>query len=421
MSCRTRKNVLLIVVDCLRADYVYDSRNAYTPNMDALRARGFSFLNTISVTSTTTPSFVSLLTGLYPFEHGVRSLSGYGPKKEMVTFPEVLSDQGYHTYAEVTGPLMEEIGYLGRWHEYRYREPAQSIHTDWGSAFLERLSRHYQTPWFVLLHLWSLHRPRVVLPECDNSRYGRTRYGRSVSSTDQFLGRLMRAVGGDTLVVLTADHGEQITRSRLDAALKKRGRKLYLSLRHRQLTDLHFAKAMRRFYVGHGYSIYDVLVKVPLVFCGADHMPVGASGCQIRQIDILPTILDLLDVEHDLDVTGCSAAPIVRGESGHSRDAYLEAVGRSIPNKDEWLVGIRVDNKYKYIYSPYRDDFREELYDLERDPRERWNVARQCQPVVRSLRDRIEDVMAAGTMGEELDEKEQRQMISRLRGLGYID
>jgi arylsulfatase A-like enzyme len=424
VTARQRKNILLIIVDCLRADFVYEPRKAYTPNIDELRAGGFSFLNTIAVTSTTTPCLVSLLTGLYPFEHGVRSLSGYGPKKDMVTFPEILSEAGYRTYAEVTGPLVEDIEFLGQFHEYRYREATQTIHSDWGSELLRRFEGHYQEPWFVLLHVWSLHIPRVVLPECDTRRHGRYLYGRAVSSIDRFLGHILRAVGDDTLIVLTSDHGEQIVHSRLDAALRKRGRRLYLGLRHRQLTGLHFAKGMRRIYVGHGYSIYDVLVKVPLVFYGPDGVPVGQTGCQIRQLDIVPTILDLAGVEHGLDVTGRSAVPIMRGQDDQSRDAFLEALGRVIPKKDEWLAGIRVDNRYKYIYSPFREDYREELYDLERDPGENRNIARRRQQVVASLRGKIEAMTAGGareTMGEELDEEEQRQMINRLRGLGYLD
>jgi arylsulfatase A-like enzyme len=178
---------------------------------------------------------------------------------------------------------------------------------------------------------------------------------------------------------------------------------------------------MRRIHVGHGYSVYDVLVRIPLVFHGAGGMPVGESGCQVRQIDILPTILELVGVEHQLGVTGRSMLPIMAGQDVRSRDAYLEAVGRVVPKQDEWLAGIRVDNKYKYIYSPYTKEFREELYDLERDPGENRNIAWRRQQVVRELRDKIEATMSTETMGEELDEDEQSQMISRLRGLGYLD
>jgi len=69
------QDVLLMVIDCLRADHVYEKGRSYIPTIDGLREMGFSFLNTIATTTTTTPSFSNLLTGLYPFETGIRSHS----------------------------------------------------------------------------------------------------------------------------------------------------------------------------------------------------------------------------------------------------------------------------------------------------------------------------------------------------------
>src|SRR3989344_1165321 len=104
-----RPNILLIVVDCLRADHAYENK-AHIPTIKNIMKNGYSFLNTMSSTSTTTPSFASLLTGLYPFENGVRSHSGYSLKKGAKTIQKILKQNGYHTYAEVTGPLTGETG-----------------------------------------------------------------------------------------------------------------------------------------------------------------------------------------------------------------------------------------------------------------------------------------------------------------------
>ena len=103
------------------------------------------------------------------------------------------------------------------------------------------------------------------------------------------------------------------------------------------------------------------------------------------------------------------------------RDAYLEAVGHMIPNPEEWLAGIRVDNKHKYIFAPFREDFEEELYDLEVDPSEKRNIARQRQAVVSILRAKIEALQTMGGQGEEIDEEDQQEVVDRLRALGYID
>jgi arylsulfatase A-like enzyme len=414
-------NILLIIVDCLRADYVYEPGQAYIPSLTSLRAEGFSFLNTISVTSTTTPSLTSLLTGLYPFEHGARSLSGYTAKTGTVTFPEILREAGYHTYAEVTGPLVEQMGFAQFFEHYIYREPASTIHAEWGEELLERFKRRYQTPWFVLLHIWSLHKPRVVIEECSNSRFGRTPYARALSSIDHYLGKLIPWLGDDTLVAITGDHGEQFAKSGLDALYRRVGRRVYRTLRRRKLTNLHFAKGMRRFHEGHGYGVYDVLVKVPLIFRHPGIVPPGESHCQIRLIDLFPTILDLVGVEHGLHVTGASTRSMMEGREATHRDAYLEAVGHMIPNPEEWLAGIRVDNKYKYIFAPFQEDFEEELYDLEVDPSEKRNIARQRQDVVSVLRAKIEALQTMEGQGEEIDEEDQQEVVDRLRALGYVD
>ena len=101
--------------------------------------------------------------------------------------------------------------------------------------------------------------------------------------------------------------------------------------------------------MSHGYNIYDVIIRVPLIFYNKDIVPNGKSNTQIRHIDIFPTILDFVDIKNLNKVEGESLLPIIKGEKQENKDAFIEAVGIIIPNKDEWLAGLRVDNKYKYI------------------------------------------------------------------------
>jgi arylsulfatase A-like enzyme len=436
MMLRKPKNVLLLVIDCLRADFVYEAQEAHIPNITQLRNEGYSFLNTIASTTTTTPSFASILTGLYPFEHGVRSLSGYRLKNEIVTFPEILKENGYTTYAEITGPVAEEVGLARGFDEYNHRNKEKTIHSDWGSDLLHRFESHYKAPWFVLLHVFSLHVPRIVISDCDHKDYGRTVYGRALASVDEYLGRLIDNLDDNTLVVLTADHGEQIAYSRFDylgnmaiakvvRLLKKRGvPSTALAKGTRGFLAAHgrgMYKRMKGYLVGHGSSIYDVLVRVPLIFCDHDRVPVGESAVQIRQIDTFPTIMDLIGVKHKVRVTGESVMPIITGSSSAHRDAYMEAVGVIIPRKDQWRAGIRIDDKYKYIYSPFSQDPEEELYCLESDPAEKQNVAIGNGDLVRLFKRKIEELGTEQLVGEEMDEEGQDKIRERLRSLGYLD
>jgi len=360
------KNVLLIVVDCLRADYIY-RRKALIPNIKKLLRTGYSFLNTI-VTTTTTPSFASLITGLYPFENGVRSHSGFALKSGIISFPELLAKKGYNTYAEITGPLVNEIGLWKGFKEYNYRDRKQVIYSKWGEKLIDKIKSQYKSPWFLTLHIWALHEPRIILDRFKSKRYGKNNYARAISSIDYFIGQILDVVDENTFIIFTSDHGEQVSKFKLEYKVRNRLVKYIQKFQKKGILRKPFAKLVRQFYIGHGYSIYDVLVKIPLIFKDKDDIPHGLSSVQVRQIDIFPTILDILNISIEKERTGKSLLPIIKGEENRHRDAYMEAVGIVIPNKKDWLAGIRIDNKYKYIYSSFRRDYKEELYLLDKDP-----------------------------------------------------
>jgi arylsulfatase A-like enzyme len=327
------KNILFIIVDCLRADYIYDTGKSHIPTINEIMKNGFSFLNTISTTSTTTPSFSSLLTGLYPFESGVRSHSGYALNKNVITYPEILKKNGYNTYAEVTGPVIQKIGLDRGFDEFNYRKQTKTIHTDWGKLLIKKFESHYKKPWFVLLHIWALHEPRIVLNQFKNEKYGKTKYARAIASIDKYLGDIFKVLGDDTIIILTGDHGEQISHSKLERKIKRFIENRIKALKKYNLLKLPYSKIIRPIHIGHGYSIYDILVKVPLILHNKEIIPVNNSNTQIRHIDIFPTILDLIKIKSNNEVPGKSLLPIIEGKDNLHRDAYLEAVGINIPKK----------------------------------------------------------------------------------------
>ncbi len=418
---KKQKNILFIVIDCLGADFIYEEGKTYIPTIKKLKDSGYSFLNTIASTTTTTPSFAGLLTGLYPFQNGVRSHSGYSLKKEIKTFPEILKEKGYNTYAEVTGPLTKEIGLSKGFDEYNFRSEKAIIHKKFGNDLLKKFNDHYKSPWFVFLHIWSLHEPRVVIKECKSKKYGDTLYGKALASIDCYLEKLIKKVDENTLIIITGDHGEQIGYSTFDRFWKKSRSMIFTIMKKCGITKVHFAKGIRKFALGHGYNIYDMLVRVPLIFYNKDIVPNGKSSKQIRHIDIFPTILDLVDIKYSKEVEGESVLPLIKGKKKESKDAFIEAVGIIIPNKDEWLAGLRVDNKYKYIYSPFRQDFEEELYDLENDPAEKHNIAQTNKDLIAVFRKKIEKMKTEKLTGEKLTEEDQKKIKERLKALGYMD
>src|SRR5215210_8720915 len=136
-----QRNVLFLMVDCMRADILSDRRRYPSlPTIDALLARSTSFGETITAATTTTPSVATMLTGRYPSEHGVRSLLGYKLQPEIQTLPEILREHGYHTVAEVTGPLFPLTGLDRGFDVYNRRERHSYLDTAWGSRLLSTLS-----------------------------------------------------------------------------------------------------------------------------------------------------------------------------------------------------------------------------------------------------------------------------------------
>jgi arylsulfatase A-like enzyme len=119
----TRPNVLFLLIDCLRADALYGTQRwARTPVLDRLVRSGVACTQAISSASSTTPCVASLLTATYSFAHGIRSIFGLKLTPSVSSLVETLRDHGYHTYAEVSGPLFPETGLDRGFDAYRFRE-----------------------------------------------------------------------------------------------------------------------------------------------------------------------------------------------------------------------------------------------------------------------------------------------------------
>ncbi len=529
-----RPNILVIVADCGRSDrWLGPARSARTPNIDRLSREGVSFPNTITEKSCTTPSFATLLTGLYSPRHGVHLVWGYRLGSQIPLLPHILAADGYHCYAEMTGPLLPEMGLDRAFETYTYRAPCDYLHTEWGDMLLERLrTGFYREPWFMVLHLWELHPQRQVLPEFAGQEFGTDEYDRAVSGLDAQLGRLFGQVGDNTLIAFTGDHGEKLETEtyregtavdyarrllkvdeadgmvpfsvakwagpsvlqqfyehciplmqgvrlrgegkgphygrwarfrdrlrllrlmprvflhdllklgapvKLTAMMKRRGLldegrarlkvdRFVRSVGDQRLLDMHmrmWASSYKRNMVeGHIISVYDFLVRVPLVIRAPARLPCGRSYLQmVRQPDILPTILDLagVDAARFGEIDGRSLRPLIEGQPWESRPAFLSLTG--LP-EDLELHGVRTE-QYKYTYGPRNPEMPQELYDLRGDPGETRNLAEREPARCAELRQLTENLLAGMSQApvEMLDiTPDQQQSIERhLQELGYIE
>jgi arylsulfatase A-like enzyme len=412
------RNVLFILVDCLRADAVSGAdRGSLTPTIDQLVSRGTYFSQAISTAVTTTTCVASLLTGQYPFVHGVRTLYGYKLNGECVTFPEILQKHGYHTHAMVTGPLSPLTGLDRGFDDYEYRTESVYLSDNWGENLRRKLEHGgFREPWFIFLHLWEIHRPRQVREGYNSKRFGSDRYERAVSSLDAELKRLLEFVGDDTVIILHGDHGEN----------REAVRQSFLYPFYRLKRRLSYSVNPRFYKIGHGFHVYDFLVRVPLLFIGPSIFPTAKIvPDQVRQIDIFPTLVEALGLGIPSAIHGRSLVALLRDESLPEVPAHVAAAGGHLQGPENWRVGIRTA-AWKYVFTPQKPEIPEELYHLQADPHERRNLAKTRRSVAQELREQLLE-MISGTFyvtgaaaDQEMSDDEKRTMEERLKQLGYL-
>jgi arylsulfatase A-like enzyme len=411
-----RPNILFLLIDCLRADALFGTdRGARTPTLDRLVQAGVSCSQAVSSASSTTPCVASLLTGTYSFVHGIRSIFGLKMNSTVPSLVEALRADGYHTIAEVSGPLFPETGLDRGFDVYHFREGSAYLSTAWGADLRRRLQgTEFRAPWFLFLHLWELHHHRHILPAFASRSYGRNRYERALSSLDAELTPFLAVLPANTLVVIHGDHGERVVKTDLQYRLYRLSR------------DLLGRTTMKR--EGHEMDVSEDLIRVPLVFTATngDGHPLLHSGTQVsqlvRQVDALPTVLDLVGVPAPTSVHGRSLVPALANNAPLGIEAYLEAFLRVRSDPRNRRVGWRTE-EWKYIYAPQNPQLAEELYHLPSDPQERQNLASRRPDVVAMLRQRIEFIQqgpVAPNPGQVMSPEEQAQIEKRLVELGYM-
>lgn len=412
----TRPNVLFLLIDCLRADAVIGARRrARTPTLDRLVRLGVACTQAISSASSTTPCVASLLTGTYSFVHGIRSIFGLKLNPSVPSLVENLRAAGYQTVAEVSGPLFPETGLDRGFDSYHFREGSAYLSTAWGADLRHRVqTAAFQPPWFLFLHLWELHHHRHILPEFRSRTYGRNRYERALSSLDWELAKLLAVLPSNTLVIAHGDHGERVVKTDVRYRL------------YRAIRDVLGDTTAKR--EGHEMDVYEDLIRVPLVFTllngqTPQALPRNKQVSQlVRQVDALPTVLDLLDIPLPTNIHGQSLKPALLADTPLHLEAYLEAFLRVRSDARDRRVGWRTA-EWKYIYAPQNPRLPEELYHLPGDPRERHNLASRRPDIVTALRRRIESIQQGplpASPGLVMSDTEKAEIEKRLVDLGYM-
>lgn len=408
----SRPNVFILVVDSLRADAVFGSA-VDTPNFDSHAKRGAAFHQCVCTATTTTPSFSSILTGCYPPKHTVRGLKGYQLAPSVVTAAEVFGAGGYNTYADVTGPLLPATGILRGFEEAHHRQAYKVPFFGWRDEVVERMSS-FQAPWFMLLHIWEVHRPYRSPPDFAK-RKDKAGYEAAVAATDEWLAPVFEAAGDDAIVVITGDHGEDYPDSPLEFQMVRGARRARKVLKlGKWFTFLENKLAALE--IGHGFALHEHLVRVPLIIAGPDTQAAVVED-QVRHVDLLPTLADLCGLEAPSGLDGRSLRAAMEGGMLSEEPAYMEAVGIKLGGRR--IVGARTVD-WKLLRFP---NGKSGLYRLDggRPPDEKRNLYGRYPEVAGSLEDFIERVSASEVEAQSgMTSDEEAVVEQHLRDLGYL-
>jgi len=434
-------NVLLISVDTLRRDHLpfYGYERNTAPFLGALAEKSVVFDEAVAAHTNTSPSHASMITGLYPSSHGVRRNCDK-LRNDVATLAEIMKPYGYQRAAFVSGwTLAAKCCRLKRGFDVYNDKDLPDGHLPAEKTFertLEWLSKiDRERPFFLFYHLFDPHfeykapaeyaarfladgkssfsfpmsHPNVRRMRERGPRPGEaaeyiSRYDGEILYADHYVGMLLEkldemGVMKDTMVVFTTDHGETLDE--------------------------------RQPFFTHGGRAYDEQVRIPLVI----HLP-GTAGVKghrphdVHHVDIFPTICDFARLAKPSGLPGRSLLGIMKKpgkEKGldmfsHARPEPDHVSGLEEKMVKEGLISVVRRFPYKLIAYPTASGFTYELFNLEKDPGEKENIAAQNPELLNSLNSSLEKwrhltgadvIQPAATMSEDVKEK--------LRSLGYIE
>jgi arylsulfatase A-like enzyme len=428
----TGKSILLVSLDTLRGDRVgrQVEGRALTPSLDALAGRGTTFEQAASAAPWTLPSHASMFTGRLPFTHGAR-MEHQAMRPDLATLAERLRDAGYRTAAFTGG------GYVASYFGFDQGFEIYEDHDEGREGGPERIFQaalgwiesQGKAPFFAFVHTYEVHYPYthadfvdeqarrdlgpLTVQELDAIHRGertltpaqrdavKRLYDGDVVSADRQVGTLLealerRGILDSVLVVVVSDHGE----------------------------DLWDHDEIRS--PGHGHSLYEELLHVPLIFSAPGLVREGGRiRTPVSLIDLTPTLLDLTGLPPLALAEGRSLAQVLkRGGEPEPRAIFAESIEYG-PDRFS-----RREGDLKVILAPLPDRYNShvkvtvrpvEVFDLAADPQERSSVAAAppsgTGPSMEALWRRVEAVFrparaGAGKLAPELREQ--------LRSLGYV-
>lgn len=377
-----KPNIVLLVIDTLRADYlpVYGSKNTEAPFITKLANEGVVFENSFSTSSWTAPGTASILTGLYPLQHGV--LMGRRSTKKLVgrdsemklnklpqsveTIGEVMKRAGYATFgAADNGNIREDGGFAQGFDHFvtfqnKGGENLNKQIKSWASKIKKSKNYFLYMQYMDPHHPYVEHKPWFKGENERGIKRASSAYRSEISFTDTKIEELYKEFGWDenTILIVTADHGEEFGE--------------------------HGS-------AGHGKTLYSEVVRTPLIihYPGSKVKPARVAE-YVSGVDIVPTIASFVGVDVADSVQGISLKPLLeKTRAEENRDVYNHLWKKQ---KAGWILEIKslAEGDHRLIESSRKG--KQYLYNLRTDIHEKRNIAGKNPNIVTSLKKRREDL-----------------------------
>ena len=431
-----KPNILFLIVDSLRADKVSGTENnSIIPNLDYIKKNGVFFDHAISSADGTMLAYAGLFSGKHPFKTGMRSAK-LTRLCNTISYFEVLKNYDYNLY----GCLPRLAASLEIIPEFENNDEAfldlfPDTSSKAGEIILKKLEGNMKEPWCFLVHVTNMHFPIKKPKGFEDEKFGSNNYEKQVSAIDAWIGKVLKKIDLEkTLVVITGDHGSYIQ------SLKNKS--LEIDFQDNANLQNNIAKVSRRFpkfaeplklklflmreranqkrkrnkiqklnlkpHETRGLLdqrgntdrfLFDEKIRVPLFMIGSKINQCISISKQVRLIDVFPTICEIVGIpKWEEKVDGISLYPLLENKKMDDLIAYIESTPAVVIETNN-VIGIRTD-KYKYFRNRNDANLDIHLFDLENDPFEDDNIAKESKEIVESMECKLQEI----TNGYSLDD-----------------
>lgn len=416
-------NVILIGIDTLRADHLssYGYSRKTSPNIDKLAEKGVLFKNAYSQSGKTTPAFMSILSSLYVSDHGIRStLSSTGKNvnfyrihDSIQTLPQILKNHGYKTYGFITSNQLPKEAGFDRGFDY-YKEDSYWGHRETVLKMIPDIKK--QGKFFIFFHDMEPHEPYLPPGPYDtlfdpdykgsvgnkklleypkdfevglnDSQQEKKRKGEAIHiyTSMKFWSTVNKDDPRDVYHLSALYDGEI---AHLDLFIKR----LYDSLKEHDLlkkTIIVFTADHGEEFKEHGefdhIQLYNEIIHVPLIITWPGIEKKTVINQNVRTIDIMPTLFELLNISFNTPIRGSSLLGFLDGSTKEDRDVVSQQF-------EDSEVFIHKNDKYIRQVTQNKKD---ELYNLAKDPEEKVNLAIKDIKKAEEMRQALRKTTGAG-------------------------